>query len=253
MNGYWLRKFLEIIGGITIVFLVIPGFVAFATTLDFININTENQWIGFWGSYFGGILGSVATIAGVRLTLKEEQRKRREEEVARNNEENERRRLDILPYMTSWFSIVKSEEEFDGTVSSITNFTVSPPVTNNYSRERFGKEIVDKLKSPEKYYLLRYRIKNVGVGSAVKVDLIIDNLKSIINGCLEKNGEIDLVILLLVEDLKDKELNINIKYADVVGVGKYEQNEKLLFKEKNNDIVLSKSEPMSEPMKMECR
>ncbi|MFR4578399.1 MAG: hypothetical protein ACLT76_00895 [Clostridium fessum] len=117
---------------------------------------------------------------------------------------------------------------------------------------RFGKEIVDKLKSPGRYYLLRYRIKNVGVGSAVKVDLIIDNLKSIINGCLGKNEEIVLVLLFLVEDLKDKELNINIKYADVVGLGKYEQNEKLLFKEKNNNIVLSKIEPMSEPMKMEC-
>ena len=92
----------------------------------------------------------------------------------------------------------------------------------------------------------------MGVGSAVKVDLIIDNLKSIINGCLGKNEEIVLVLLFLVEDLKDKELNINIKYADVVGLGKYEQNEKLLFKEKNNNIVLSKIEPMSEPMKMEC-
>lgn len=252
MSESWLRKFLKIIGGIAIALLVIPGFVAFATTLDFININTENQWIGFWGSYFGGILGSVATIAGVRLTMKEEQRKRKEEEAARNNEENERRRLDILPYMTSRFSIVKSEEEFDDTVSSITNFAVSPPVTNNYSRVRFGKEIVDKLKSPGRYYLLRYRIKNVGVGSAVKVDLIIDNLKSIINGCLGKNEEIVLVLLFLVEDLKDKELNINIKYADVVGLVKYEQNEKLLFKEKNNNIVLSKIEPMSEPMKMEC-
>lgn len=252
MSESWLRKFLKIIGGIAIALLVIPGFVAFATMLDFININTENQWIGFWGSYFGGILGSVATIAGVRLTMKEEQRKRKEEEAARNNEENERRRLDILPYMTSRFSIVKSEEEFDDTVSSITNFAVSPPVTNNYSRVRFGKEIVDKLKSPGRYYLLRYRIKNVGVGSAVKVDLIIDNLKSIINGCLGKNEEIVLVLLFLVEDLKDKELNINIKYADVVGLGKYEQNEKLLFKEKNNNIVLSKIEPMSEPMKMEC-
>ena len=99
---------------------------------------------------------------------------------------------------------------------------------------------------------MRYRIKNVGVGSAVKVDLIIDNLKSIINGCLGKNEEIVLVLLFLVEDLKDKELNINIKYADVVGLGKYEQNEKLLFKEKNNNIVLSKIEQMSEPMKMEC-
>ena len=202
MSESWLRKFLKIIGGIAIALLVIPGFVAFATTLDFININTENQWIGFWGSYFGGILGSVATIAGVRLTMKEEQRKRKEEEAARNNEENERRRLDILPYMTSRFSIVKSEEEFDDTVSSITNFAVSPPVTNNYSRVRFGKEIVDKLKSPGRYYLLRYRIKNVGVGSAVKVDLIIDNLKSIINGCLGKNEEIVLVLLFLVEDLK---------------------------------------------------
>lgn len=236
---------------ILFVAIIIPFFVMAATTLQFINVNTENQWIGFWGSYFGGILGSIATIAGVTLTIEEEQRKRREEEAARSKEENEKRRLDILPYMTSGYSIVKSEEEFDGTVSSITNFTVDSPVTNNYSRARFEKEIADKLKSPGRYYLLRYRIKNAGLGSAVKFDLAINNLKSIINGCLEKNGEIDLVILFLVEDLKDKELDIEIKYADVVGLGKYEQNEKLSFKEKDNDIILSKAEPMSEPIKIE--
>ena len=66
MSESWLRKFLKIIGGIAIALLVIPGFVAFATTLDFININTENQWIGFWGSYFGGILGSVGEIDNER-------------------------------------------------------------------------------------------------------------------------------------------------------------------------------------------
>ena len=60
-----------------------------------------------------------------------------------------------------------------------------------------------------------------------------------------------MVILFLVEDLKDKELDIEIKYADVVGLGKYEQNEKLSFKEKDNDIILSKAEPMSEPIKIE--
>lgn len=63
-NNLWKKIIiaLMVFAGIMIVLAIIPGFVALVTTPNIINVNTESQWISFWGNYLGALIGG--TISG---------------------------------------------------------------------------------------------------------------------------------------------------------------------------------------------
>jgi hypothetical protein len=70
------------------VLLVIPIIISFLTSTgspDFIEIlfklQTNNDWIGFWGSYIGGVIGGLFTLIGVWLALKLENIKKERETI----------------------------------------------------------------------------------------------------------------------------------------------------------------------------
>lgn len=45
--------------GLFIVLAIVPGFVVLVTTLHIINVDTNSQWISFWGNYLGAITGGA--------------------------------------------------------------------------------------------------------------------------------------------------------------------------------------------------
>ena len=52
--------------GALIIFAIVPGLVALVTTLHIINVDTNSQWISFWGNYLGAITGG-ALIGGFAI------------------------------------------------------------------------------------------------------------------------------------------------------------------------------------------
>jgi len=59
------------------VFIFIPLGIAFLVSFDFINTDTSNEWIGFWGGYLGAIIGGLITLFVMKKSLdsgKEERR-----------------------------------------------------------------------------------------------------------------------------------------------------------------------------------
>lgn len=66
---------LVVIGFIGLIFEFIPMVIALITTAHILEVDITNQWISFWGSYLGAIIGSVATIVGVTLTLEYQRQK----------------------------------------------------------------------------------------------------------------------------------------------------------------------------------
>lgn len=51
----------------------------FVTTPNIINVNTESQWISFWGNYLGALTGGVLGIAGAVFVLNETLKDNRQE------------------------------------------------------------------------------------------------------------------------------------------------------------------------------
>ena len=70
-NDLWKKIIIALMAfiGIQIVLVIIPGFVILLTTPNIINVNTESQWISFWGNYFGGLIGAITSLGVVRLTV----------------------------------------------------------------------------------------------------------------------------------------------------------------------------------------
>lgn len=55
---------------IILLFLIIPIVTGVIVSVpSFSNLKTNNDWIGFWGSYFGAVLGGVITLLVMRTTL----------------------------------------------------------------------------------------------------------------------------------------------------------------------------------------
>ena len=67
MKKYWK----EILLGLIVVLLIIPLGIAFLLRFEFIITDTSSGWIGFWGSYLGGIVGGLITLYVMFRTLKE--------------------------------------------------------------------------------------------------------------------------------------------------------------------------------------
>lgn len=83
MKKYWK----EILLGLIVVLLIIPLGIAFLLRFEFIITDTSSGWIGFWGSYLGGIVGGLITLYVMFRTLKENRElQRKEHRIAFCNE-----------------------------------------------------------------------------------------------------------------------------------------------------------------------
>lgn len=233
-----------------IVLIVFPLIVTFGLSFRIIDTDTSNEWIGFWGGYLGGIISSIATIGGVYLTLLDDRKKRKKEEEENEKERKERRRLEIIPYMKSSYFIPRKIEDLDYGERYFVDFTFKEAKVYYHLTFKFKDEV---LHSHNSKYLLNYLIKNIGSGSAGNLSISIDGLKVVSNGGLSSNDQILLSFLFKVEDLQDKNVNIEFKFSDVAGIGYYYQNETLQFEvcdisgKEYKDVLLKRSKILTPP------
>lgn len=76
MKKYW-KEFL--LWTIMVVF-IIPLGLAFLLRFDFIITVVSSDWIGFWGSYLGGIIGGMVTLFVLFKTLQDNRELQRKEQ-----------------------------------------------------------------------------------------------------------------------------------------------------------------------------
>ena len=172
---------LAVIGFISLIFGFIPMVIALITTAHILEVDTTNQWISFWGSYLGAIIGSVATIVGVTLTLGYQRQKDIDEERKKEKEREEKRRLEIIPYITSDYYIPKTKKVFEENMVYYVDFTADSPAIRNYMNDTLERLIVEKIGS-EQYYVLNYSIRNLGTGSAANLFVSVNDTKIVRNG-----------------------------------------------------------------------
>ena len=151
-----------------------------STSLD---KGTVDTWISFFGSYSGGIIGGIATIVGIKLTL----------DYTKQKDEDEKRR-NILPYI----------QVMEGYNEKYVDFIAEEILING-----------------TKYsYLL---LKNVGLGSAIdiKFDFKIKEYMYIYNP--EKSialsvNDLEYVYIRVPSSLlNSKEYEASIKFRDLLG------------------------------------
>lgn len=180
-----------------VTFMICTATIAFAILLPkivncrFINGNyvtgadlTNKEWLGFWGSYLGGLLGSIAALVALFLTIHQQEKHHADAE--------ESNRCLIMPAVIC--SLASKEACEDHTFSflmiskngDVTSYTTT-------TKERF-KNFKKDLSCESFFYFV---VKNIGLGPAFNVNLYVNDFQtshSVHIGGLSSNGEKAYVI-----------------------------------------------------------
>lgn len=120
---------------------------------DFPSAINKDSWLGFFGSYFGSIIGAISTIFGVYLTLDYQRVKDKEDEKSKTEELREQIRInqnkDVLPY----FLIKEYNENIDPQIKSYSVFL--------------------QIGQGQHHYYLYVMIKNIGKGPAIEPKIML--------------------------------------------------------------------------------
>ena len=113
----------------------------------------EGEWIGFWGSIIGSILGGVVTLVALRKTIKSET-------IARNED----RRLQVIPYLQ--YNIIQDNIIQEELKSKLWSYILLQP----------NSKIVEEVIKPGTEYKIDLNfcmvIENVGMNSAVNLSIL---------------------------------------------------------------------------------
>lgn len=115
------------------IIILVPLGIAFLLSFNFINTDTSNEWIGFWGGYIGAIVGGLITLYVMHTTLNEnkvEIERQREFDLRLSEIENKR---------MLYKELIKEISEF---ISLIPYYTLA---SQSYLRELINNEHSDKL------------------------------------------------------------------------------------------------------------
>lgn len=229
MKKYW-KEFL--LGGIIILF-IIPFGIAFLTNFKFIITDTYNGWIGFWGSYLGAIIGGICTVIGVYWTIKHTQKIRDMDIKQEKEKEVQKQRILVKPYIQS-FTYIKDKDIIERDIrKSFVEVNESGDIKCSYVEcPKYLIKLTDNEISlipdiKKKYFLINYEVCNVGIGSAVNLNLTcndghIDGINSL------SKGESILIIFIIdvATILKKKiELKLIFNFEDICEIGSYKQEE----------------------------
>lgn len=120
---------------------------------DFPSAINKDSWLGFFGSYFGSIIGAISTIFGVYLTLNYQREKDKEDEKSKTEELKEQIRRnqnkDVLPC----FLIKENDENINNQIKL-------------YS-------VILQVGQGQHHYHLPVMFKNIGKGPAIEPKIIL--------------------------------------------------------------------------------
>lgn len=195
-------------------FLIILSIVIFKIPALLTN-EFNNDWIGFYGSLFGGLISGFATYIGVLLTIK------------KNIEDSqEEKRLSLLPYINV------SEKYKTGKVDNFLEIVI--PIKGNKK----------KLETLKDAYKIRLELRNIGLGTAIDIkfesETLAINIDKLTLGNNNENSNYNInlakddsyFILANIYNITDSSNHlIKIIYKDMLG-NIYNQKLKVLMVKK---------------------
>lgn len=157
-----MKFFKKILGFITIIILI--GLIVNIVCLSNIGIPVanNNDWIGFWGSIIGSLLGAFVTVEVLKKTIAYEADKQKKE---------------IVPFLR--YKLVEPNNKVDNRVDgSIVVFYKEIFNGINWNTEKIDESLVDKSnkKSGDSKInpdiKLNLNVENIGLGAAVDIKVI---------------------------------------------------------------------------------
>ena len=77
----WIKKNIKQVVLWSVIILIFVPFVVYCLSeISFLPVTGGNDWAGFWGGYFGAIIGGMFTVVGVFLSIQYEKEKSREDD-----------------------------------------------------------------------------------------------------------------------------------------------------------------------------
>lgn len=202
-----LKKVIFVMFVVIIVFIVTPLIISFVIQYNKLPwIDRNNDWIGFWGSYLGGLI----TLAGVILTTRYNRER-----------DNESYRARVKPFL-----YIQSEERGPRTYNSYNDKVLA------LTYQSTGSKSPDNLKADEIVFGtigIYDKLLNTGVGPAIDVNINkttfidkIEEVQTVANEIIIVNDEKKFCITFnkVIVNIKDslKSASFSDKYKFIIKV-----------------------------------
>lgn len=186
---------------------------------------TNNLWVAKWSagellSYFGSIIGALATIVAVVITIVYTKRSQDEQNV-----------LTIKPYLQVKHTSFDTLDELCECKHCNYSFLIIRYGVTMYSAEPYDILNETNADTWEQFYedncVLKYTIKNIGANTAIDVKWNLNNNQIVFDLALSKDESKEFIIIINKSVLQNKEFNLNFEfnYSDVLSLARYSQKE----------------------------
>lgn len=238
-----MKKKIIIVGCITIVVFVIivPIFLDYCILGNSVNSNIGNDiWMAFFGSYFGGLFGAVATI----MVLCDAQYSRKKADEKNKIEQEEQRKLSIMPCLQSREKMINLKEELNE--------------GNNVYFISYQKEIIMQRRlmpreidlSFFKLCIIEAELRNVGLGSAISLNAFMNGHQFLFNDSLEVGQMLKLYYIFDMDELYHQEIKVSFEFSDMMGLVQYRQEETFLFYRNEKELCWKNNQYFTSPQKI---
>lgn len=190
-----------------------------------------------WISFVGNILGAVATIIAVILTIKFEISQSKKHDI-----------ISAKPWITSNFDLLTSISAIQKLKSENATFVYLTEGSWGSTKE-VPYYITEDYVFNNDRCIVKYEFENAGANSATCLDFCINNSKLFPLFALPVNKKKTLVLVLPLMNNEKTEFQLSFNYGDVVSKTKYRQQETLTVIKENNGVTLIQEidDMLSEP------
>ena len=222
--------------------IIVPIFLDYCILGNKINSNVSNEiWMAFFGSYFGGLFGAIATM----MVLLDTQSSRRKIEEKNKKEQEEERKLSIRPCLQVREQVIART----GQLCSGNNVYYISYEKGEIKQRRSMPQKIEHYFSD--YYVIEAELRNVGMGSAISLNAYIDEKQFLFNDSLGVEQILKVYYLFNMEELYHKEVKITFEDTDIMGLVKYKQEEIFLIYRDDKDILKKYMKYLTLPQVME--
>lgn len=181
-------------------------------------------WLGFIGS----ILGAVATIAAVIITIKNESKRQKKNDILKSK-----------PWITSKNNILSISEDLDE-IEDESIVYIYKNCDNWCLSHSLSNYLISKCRSYNRIgAIIKYEFTNVGGNTATYLNFMINGEIILPQFALAVGDKVSLVLFLPLINNKDTEYKLKLEYGDVVSNTKYYQQEAFLVEKTNGGVTVS--------------
>lgn len=173
------------------------------------------------GSYIGGI----ATLFAVFITIWDNNRKLEKQKQIEKENELEQRKLLIKPYLDTRYIFFDQDAEMEEN-DRIFDIEETSVKKMRYNFTPTDKHLIEVRQSVAEFVYLRCILRNIGLGSAVNIDIIINGFPA--KMAIAKEEKVNLYFLIDMKKLDEAVFDIELDYWDTDHKAHYYQKDCLV-------------------------